>query len=113
MLWVMAVSPGTLHLCTNRLPTTNRFRSQTQLKSAPLDKFVTDGRHNDVDLLDRLHQHLKIVFSLRSFPNGNTAQGESDVTDEELSSFFLPSIEEGRAYIKCYFDHVCSFMPAR
>lgn len=61
---------------------------------------------NDAGLVDRLHRHLRIVFSLRSFPNGTAAQAENDIAEDGLSTFFLPPIEEGRAYIKCYFDHV-------
>ncbi|WVQ77508.1 hypothetical protein IAR50_007194 [Cryptococcus sp. DSM 104548] len=63
------------------------------------------------DLLDKLHRHLTVVFSLRSFPKGNLTDQHKDETvnsaqDEKL--FFLPTCQDGKAYINCYFEHATS-----
>ncbi|WVF69663.1 hypothetical protein IAT40_004442 [Kwoniella sp. CBS 6097] len=62
----------------------------------------------DADLLDRLHRHLIVVYSLRSFPKGHVGDAKDDCGDKGISGFFLPSHEEGKAYIQCYFDHATS-----
>ncbi|WVQ98194.1 hypothetical protein IAU59_005316 [Kwoniella sp. CBS 9459] len=62
----------------------------------------------DADLLDRLHRHLIVVYSLRSFPKGHLGDTKEEYWEKDISGFFLPSREEGRAYIQCYFDHATS-----
>ncbi|OCF30790.1 hypothetical protein I316_07598 [Kwoniella heveanensis BCC8398] len=62
----------------------------------------------DADLLDRLHRHLIVVYSLRSFPKGHVGDAKDEYGDKGISGFFLPSHEEGNAYIQCYFDHATS-----
>lgn len=60
------------------------------------------------DLLDRLHRHLTVVFSLRSFPKGHLGEELKDENDNKRGAdelFFLPSCEDGKAYIRCYFEH--------
>lgn len=64
------------------------------------------------DLLDRLHRHLTVVFSLRSFPKGHLGEELKDENDNKTRGagelFFLPSCEDGKAYIRCYFEHATS-----
>lgn len=60
-------------------------------------------------MLDRLHRHLTVVFSLRSFPKGHLGEELKDENDNKTGGpgelFFLPSCEDGKAYIRCYFEH--------
>jgi hypothetical protein len=67
-----------------------------------------------VDLLDRLHRHLTLVFSLRSFPKGgNVGDTEEELDIASISTFFLPAQADGKAYVQCYFEHVSSTPPRK
>lgn len=64
-------------------------------------------------MLDRLHRHLTVVFSLRSFPKGHLGEELKDENDNKRGAdelFFLPSCEDGKAYIRCYFEHASSIL---
>ncbi|BGP46905.1 hypothetical protein JCM10450v2_002756 [Rhodotorula kratochvilovae] len=47
------------------------------------------------------------LFSLRAVPQGRPNDDLLE-QDKSLASFFLPSREEGLAYVRCYFDHAAS-----
>ncbi|WVQ83937.1 hypothetical protein IAT38_006081 [Cryptococcus sp. DSM 104549] len=71
----------------------------------------TSPRPGKGDLLDRLHRHLTVVFSLRSFPKGHLGEGqqdENDLYDHDEGMLFLPPYKDGEAYIQCYFEHATS-----
>ncbi|ODO11365.1 hypothetical protein I350_00144 [Cryptococcus amylolentus CBS 6273] len=72
---------------------------------------IPAGSSSQGDLLDKLHRHLTVVFSLRSFPKGNSVEGQRDRTLDGIHDdglFFLPTCQDGKAYIKCYFEHATS-----
>lgn len=66
---------------------------------------VSVGTHSS--FIERIHRHLTVTFSLRSFPRGHNAESE-DAAEAAFSfaNFLLPAREDATAYVKCYFEHV-------
>ncbi|OXG14905.1 hypothetical protein C361_05613 [Cryptococcus neoformans Tu259-1] len=96
--------------------TVSRYPSPGVTILSPADGRPIVSRETDIstkgDLLDRLHRHLTVVFSLRSFPKGHLGEELKDENDNKTGGpgelFFLPSCEDGKAYIRCYFEHATS-----
>lgn len=96
--------------------TVSRYPSPGLTILSPADGRPIVARETDIsakgDLLDRLHRHLTVVFSLRSFPKGHLGEELKDENDNKTRGagelFFLPSCEDGKAYIRCYFEHATS-----
>ncbi|KIR59383.1 hypothetical protein I314_04907 [Cryptococcus bacillisporus CA1873] len=92
--------------------TVSRYPSPGVTILSPADGRPIVSSETDIstkgDLLDRLHRHLTVVFSLRSFPKGHLGEELKDENDNKRGAdelFFLPSCEDGKAYIRCYFEH--------
>ncbi|BGP38802.1 hypothetical protein JCM10449v2_002739 [Rhodotorula kratochvilovae] len=66
-----------------------------------------DHAEHSTGFLASIHRHLSAVFSLRAVPQGRPNDDLLE-PDRSLGSFFLPSKEEGLAYVRCYFDHAAS-----
>ncbi|WVQ91202.1 hypothetical protein IAS59_004999 [Cryptococcus gattii] len=95
--------------------TVSRYPSPGVTILSPADGRPIVSSETDIstkgDLLDRLHRHLTVVFSLRSFPKGHLGEELKDENDNNRGAdelFFLPSCEDGKAYIRCYFEHATS-----
>ncbi|GAA5898700.1 hypothetical protein JCM6882_000902 [Rhodosporidiobolus microsporus] len=59
--------------------------------------------------IEGIHRHLMTVFSLRSVPaSANDEHDDLFERDGDLSSFFLPSQEEGLNFVQCFFEHAAS-----
>jgi len=61
--------------------------------------------------LASIHRHLSTVFSLRAQPKGRENEDLLE-PDKGIASFFLPTKEEGLAYVRCYFEHVRPLSPS-
>ncbi|KJE02224.1 hypothetical protein I311_04099 [Cryptococcus gattii NT-10] len=97
--------------------TVSRYPSPGVTILSPADGRPIVSSETDIstkgDLLDRLHRHLTVVFSLRSFPKGHLGEELKDENDNNRGAdelFFLPSCEDGKAYIRCYFEHASSIL---
>nr|KIR88089.1 hypothetical protein I308_01140 [Cryptococcus tetragattii IND107] len=97
--------------------TVSRYPSPGVTILSPADGRPIVSSETDIptkgDLLDRLHRHLTVVFSLRSFPKGHLGEELKDENDNKRGAdelFFLPSCEDGKAYIRCYFEHASSIL---
>ncbi|KIR25813.1 hypothetical protein I309_05378 [Cryptococcus deuterogattii LA55] len=82
--------------------TVSRYPSPGVTILSPADGRPIVSSETDIstkgDLLDRLHRHLTVVFSLRSFPKGHLGEELKDENDNKRGAdelFFLPSSTSG------------------
>lgn len=68
------------------------------------DHAPPDSTATTTNAIEGIHQHLQKVFSLRS--HAENEQENDFERDSGLSSFFLPTQEEGLNFVRCFFEHV-------
>ncbi|KPV76203.1 uncharacterized protein RHOBADRAFT_52243 [Rhodotorula graminis WP1] len=68
---------------------------------------AAEEAENAPSFLASIHRHLSTVFSLRAQPKGRENEDLLE-PDKGIASFFLPTKEEGLAYVRCYFEHASS-----
>ncbi|ORY54882.1 fungal-specific transcription factor domain-domain-containing protein [Leucosporidium creatinivorum] len=61
--------------------------------------------------IERLHRHLKVTFSLRSFPRGGKGVDDEEMATEgdfDFATFFLPPRDEAFSYLTCQFEQAAA-----